>query len=78
MPAPEQNNWKVILAFALVYVFWGSTYLGIRYAVETIPPLIVAGVRHISAGVVLLGWAYARGYRPTWREWRASAVLGVL
>jgi drug/metabolite transporter (DMT)-like permease len=79
LPGTTQPNRLALLgAFFAIYVVWGSTYLGIRYAVETIPPLIVAGVRHISAGVVLLGWAYARGYRPTWREWRASALLGVL
>jgi drug/metabolite transporter (DMT)-like permease len=69
---------KLLLAFFAIYVIWGSTYLAIRYAVETIPPLIVAGFRHIIAGAFLLGFAYFRGYRPTWREWRASAVLGFL
>src|SRR5215469_758951 len=68
----------LLAAFLAIYVVWGSTYLAIRYAVETIPPLLVAGVRHIVAGVFLLGWAYARGYRPTRREWRASAILGIL
>jgi drug/metabolite transporter (DMT)-like permease len=68
----------LLLAFFCIYVVWGSTYLGIRYAVETIPPLLVAAVRHIVAGTVLLTCAYTRGYRPTWREWRASAVLGFL
>jgi drug/metabolite transporter (DMT)-like permease len=67
----------LLLAFFAIYVVWGSTYLAIRYAVETIPPLIVAGVRHSVAGLVLLAWAYVRGYRPTLREWRASVVLGV-
>ncbi len=68
----------LLMAFSAIYVVWGSTYLAIRYAVQTIPPLMVAGFRHIVAGVVLLGWAYARGYRPTAREWRASVVLGFL
>ena len=68
----------VLAAFFAIYVVWGSTYLGIRYAVETIPPLIVAGTRHIIAGIFLLGWAYARGFRPTLREWRASLLLGIL
>jgi drug/metabolite transporter (DMT)-like permease len=68
----------LLLAFFAIYIVWGSTYLAIRYAVETIPPLIVAGLRHIIAGVFLLGFAYFRGYRPTWREWRSSAVLGFL
>ncbi len=68
----------LFLAFLAIYVVWGSTYLAIRYAVETIPPLVVAGVRHTVAGLALLGWAYARGHRPTLREWRASFVLGIL
>jgi drug/metabolite transporter (DMT)-like permease len=68
----------LLFAFIAIYVVWGSTYLAIRYAVETIPPLVVAGFRHIIAGTFLLSWAYLRGYRPTWREWRASVVLGFL
>lgn len=68
----------MVLAFFAIYVVWGSTYLAIRYAVETIPPLIVAGFRHSIAGAFLLGWAYLRGYRPTRREWRASLILGIL
>ncbi len=72
------SRMAVLVAFCCIYVVWGSTYLAIRYAVETIPPLVVAGFRHIVAGVVLLGWAYFRGYRPSWREWRASVVLGFL
>jgi drug/metabolite transporter (DMT)-like permease len=68
----------LFLAFFAIYVVWGSTYLAIRYAVETIPPLVVAGVRHIVAGLTLLAWAYARGHRPTLQQWRASLVLGTL
>jgi drug/metabolite transporter (DMT)-like permease len=75
-PAPHRVS--LLLAFFAIYVVWGTTYLAIRYAVETVPPLIVAGVRHIVAGVFLLIWACARGYRPTWREWRSSLVLGFL
>ena len=79
LPGVEKPRRVALLAaFFAIYVVWGSTYLGIRYAVETIPPLIVAGVRHIVAGSFLLGWACVRGYRPTLREWRASAILGVL
>lgn len=68
----------LLLAFFAIYVVWGSTYLAIRYSVETIPPLVVAGVRHCTAGLVLFAWAFSRGYRPTMREWRASLVLGTL
>jgi len=68
----------LVLAFFAIYVIWGSTYLAIRYAVQTIPPLITAGVRHLVAGSMLLLWAWRRGYRPTLREWRSSLVLGLL
>ena len=79
LPGVEKPSRIALLAaFFAIYVVWGSTYLGIRYAVETIPPLIVAGIRHIVAGSFLLGWACVRGYRPTLREWRASAILGLL
>ena len=67
---------KLALAFAATYVIWGSTYLAIRYAVETIPPLVAAGVRHSIAGAVLLGWAWARGYRPKREHWLAGLSVG--
>lgn len=68
----------IVLAFASIYIIWGSTYLSIRYAIETIPPLVTAGLRHLTAGGILLAWALARGYRPTRREWYSSAVLGFM
>ncbi|HZD33077.1 MAG TPA: EamA family transporter [Candidatus Angelobacter sp.] len=77
-PGGAPRRTALLLAFFCIYVVWGSTYLAIRYAVETIPPLLVAGFRHMVAGSVLLAWAYARGYRPTGREWRASVILGIL
>jgi drug/metabolite transporter (DMT)-like permease len=67
---------KLALAFAAIYVVWGSTYLAIRYAVETIPPLVTAGIRHTLAGSILLAWACARGYRPRREHWIAGAVVG--
>lgn len=66
------------LAFAAIYLVWGSTYLAIRYAVETIPPLLTAGIRHTIAGSVLLAWALARGYRPKREHWTAGFILGAL
>jgi drug/metabolite transporter (DMT)-like permease len=72
------NRILVALAFFSIYVIWGSTYLAIRYAVETIPPLFTAGVRHLTAGGVLLLWALWRGMRPSAAQWRASFVLGFL
>jgi drug/metabolite transporter (DMT)-like permease len=67
---------KLALAFAAIYVIWGSTYLAIRYAVETIPPLVAAGIRHSIAGGVLLAWAWARGFRPTRAHWVSGFILG--
>ena len=69
---------KLALAFAAIYVIWGSTYLAIRYAVETIPPLVTAGVRHSVAGGILLAWAWARGFRPKREHWAAGLVVGAL
>jgi drug/metabolite transporter (DMT)-like permease len=69
----------VIAAFAIVYVIWGSTYLGIRYAVESIPPFLMAGARHFAAGLLLFGFAVARGAKtPTLLQWRDAAVAGTL
>jgi drug/metabolite transporter (DMT)-like permease len=67
-----------LLAFGCIYFIWGSTYLAIRYAVETIPPLFVASARHLIAGGLLFGWCWWRGLRPTRQQWFASIVLGAL
>ena len=73
-----QNRLLTLLAFACIYFIWGSTYLAIRYAVETIPPLFVASFRHLIAGGLLFGWCWWRGMRPARRQWFASIVLGGL
>src|SRR5216684_5987022 len=69
---------QLALAFVAIYVIWGSTYLAIRYAVETIPPLVTAGIRHSIAGGIMLTWAWWRGFRPTRQQWVAGFALGVL
>ena len=74
----RQSRLLTLLAFACIYFIWGSTYLAIRYAVETIPPLFVASVRHLIAGGLLFGWCWWRGLRPTRKQWFASIVLGAL
>lgn len=74
----SQNGLLTLLAFACIYFVWGSTYLAIRYAVETIPPLFVASSRHLIAGGLLFGWCWWRGLRPTKQQWLASTVLGAL
>src|SRR5689334_8078253 len=70
------NRATVILAFLSIYLIWGSTYLAIRYAVETIPPLYTAGLRHLIAGTILLLWCLAKRLRPTWSQIRASIIIG--
>lgn len=70
---------KLFLAFAAVYVIWGSTYLAIKYAIETLPPLLMAGVRFLIAGGALYAWARVRGEaRPMLISWRPSLVIGGL
>lgn len=68
-----------LLAFAAVYLVWGSTYLGIRIAIETLPPFLMAGTRFFLAGVLLFLFARARGApRPTWTGWKATALVGTM
>jgi drug/metabolite transporter (DMT)-like permease len=65
-------------AFAAVYLIWGSTYLGIRIGVESIPPFLLGGARFFIAGSLLFVWALARGARrPSALEWRRASVAGV-
>ena len=70
---------RLVLAFAAVYLIWGSTYLGIRLAIDSIPPLIMAGTRLLLAGALLMAWARARGAAwPTPAEWRSTALIGIM
>jgi drug/metabolite transporter (DMT)-like permease len=73
-----QYRLLTLLSFSCIYFIWGSTFLAIRYAVETIPPLFVASFRHLIAGGLLFGWCWWRGLRPVRQHWFASIVLGVL
>jgi drug/metabolite transporter (DMT)-like permease len=69
----------VVAAFAAIYLLWGSTYLAIRFAVETIPPFLMAGTRHLAAGVILYAYARRKGAPPpTARNWKAAAAIGAL
>ena len=68
----------VVLAFLAIHLVWGSTYLAIRFAVETIPPFLTVGVRQFTAGSLLLLWCLIRGERPSAQQWRASFIIGVL
>jgi drug/metabolite transporter (DMT)-like permease len=72
----SEKRLLIFLSFLSIYVIWGSTYLAIRFSVETIPPFYTAGIRHLCAGSILLIWALAKGLRPTWNQIRASVVIG--
>jgi len=77
--APLNRPLAVSAALLAVYVIWGSTYLGIRFALEGFAPFQMAGVRFVIAGSVLYAALRARGRpAPTWRQWRASAAVGAL
>jgi drug/metabolite transporter (DMT)-like permease len=70
---------RLVLAFFAIYVLWGSTYLAIRVAVETVPPLFAAGIRFVIAGTILYVWAKTRGAAaPSRDEWHNLAILGAL
>ena len=69
----------VALAFAAVYIIWGSTYLSIRVAVETMPPFLMAGTRFVLAGAILYAWILVRGHaRPKRIHWRSALIIGGL
>ena len=76
--APHPARALIVAAFAAVYVIWGSTYLGIRFAIEAMPPLLMAGTRSVLAGAIL--YAFARGLRreppATLRGWGHALVIG--
>jgi drug/metabolite transporter (DMT)-like permease len=75
----KQHRARIIWAFAAVYIIWGSTYLAIRFAIETLPPFLMAGARFLIAGSIVFLWRAARGApRPTAREWQGAAVAGLL
>lgn len=67
----------IIAAFAAVYIIWGSTYLGILFAIESIPPLLMAGTRYFSAGVLMYAIARWQGAPISgWKDWRTAAIVG--
>ncbi len=77
--APRPRRALLLAAYAAVYVIWGSTYLAIRFGIDTLPPLGMAAVRFLLAGALLYGWARARGApRPTRAQWGAATVVGAL
>lgn len=76
---PARTTTLVLIAFAAVYIVWGSTYLAIRVGIESFPPLLLAGFRHLCAGLVLYPiFRWKTGTRPTVAHWRAAVVTGFL
>src|SRR5579871_1467679 len=70
------DRWKTLLAFAIIYFVWGSTFLGIRIGVKEVPPLFFAAMRFFTAGVLLYGWLAIKGdRRPSAREWRSIFIV---
>jgi drug/metabolite transporter (DMT)-like permease len=68
-----------LLAFAIIYFVWGSTFLAIRIGVHEVPPLLFAAMRFLAAGLVLYGWMILKGERaPSGRQWGSVAVLAIL
>lgn len=77
-PAGAPRAW-LVAAYFLIYVAWGSNFLAIRYAIETIPPFLLMGVRSTLAGLCLYAWARTRSAEaPTPAHWRSAAVVGAL
>lgn len=76
---PRVSRVKLVAAFAAIYVIWGSTYLAILMAIQTLPPLLMAGARFLIAGLILLAWAGRSAIaHTTLRQWRNAAVIGLL
>ncbi len=73
----KRRRLAIAVSLGGLYFIWGSTYLAIRIAIETLPPFLMAGFRFLLAGAILYGWARARGAeRPGWRFWRTAMVSG--
>ena len=76
---PRPRRWKILLAFAIIYFVWGSTFLAIRVGVREVPPFLLAGMRFFAAGIVLYLWMRVSGTAsPTRRQWASAAVLALL
>jgi len=77
--ASAPRAWKLLLAFAIIYLVWGSTFLAIRVGVREVPPFLLAGLRFLIAGLILFGWMRSKGtVSPTAREWFSATLLAVL
>jgi drug/metabolite transporter (DMT)-like permease len=75
----KPSRLNIVAAFAAIYLIWGSTYLAIRFAIETLPPFLMTGIRFVAAGSAMYTWFRLRGVAPPRRsQWLAAALVGVL
>ncbi len=75
----RRHRVRILVAFAIIYFVWGSTFYAIRIGVHEVPPLLLAAMRFLTAGAVMYGWLMARGERsPTAKQWLAASFLGFL
>src|SRR6266568_6103577 len=75
----ERPVGKILLAFAIIYFVWGSTFFAIRVGVHAMPPLTMAALRFVISGIVLVAWQLSRGEKlPVRREWASATFLGFL
>ena len=80
MTTDARQRLRLVAAFAVVYVVWGSTYFAIRVGVQDLPPFLLGGARNATAGLVLMLWAMGRGQTPPWRspDWSTALPVGLL
>src|ERR1700731_3346428 len=77
--AARPKRWKILLAFAIIYLVWGSTFLAIRVGVREVPPFLLAGMRFIAAGAAIFLWSLAKGAPwPVLRQWRSATLVAIL
>lgn len=77
--AAPPSRWQIAIALVSIYLVWGSTYLGVRFALAGFPPFLLGGIRFLSAGLLLLGFLMLRGTKlPTAREWLGGGIVGAL
>src|ERR1700688_3750863 len=75
----HRPTWKTLLAFAIIYFVWGSTFFAIRVGVREVPPFLLAAMRFLVAGLILYGWMIAHGERsPSGRQWTSASLLAIL
>lgn len=79
MKNTTKENWIIILAFGIIYIVWGSTYLANWYAIQDIPPLLMSGSRFFTAGIILysLGQLFGQS-KGTWTHWKNASISGVM